>query len=154
MDPEHEDEDQNQEDIEEPTDDESSESDETEDIEALQDRLNAVEGELAHARAELLERDEQVERLQAELGVVLERYRTTLLASNPDVPADLVEGTSMEALDASFNQAAALVERLRRQIEERTAQERVPAGAPTRRSLDVSALTPQQKIMQGLALHR
>lgn len=151
MDPEHED--QNQEDIEEPAD-ESSESDETEDIEALQDRLNAVEGELAHARAELRERDEQVDRLQAELGVVLERYRTTLLASNPDVPADLVEGTSMEALDASFNNAAALVERLRRQIEERTAQERVPAGAPTRRSLDVSALTPQQKIMQGLALHR
>ena len=151
MDAEHEDEDQNQEDFEEPADDESSESDEIEDIEALQDRLNAVEGELTHVGAELQERDEQMERLQTELGVVLERYRTTLLASNPDVPADLVEGTSMEALDASFSQAAALVERLRRQIEERTAQERVPAGAPTRRSPDVSALTPQQKIMLGLS---
>ena len=119
MDPEHED--QNQEDLEEATDNESNESEETDDVEALQDRLGAVEQELADAQAELRERDEQVDQLHSELGVALERYRASLLASNPDVPADLVEGMSIKALEDSFNGAAALVERLRRQVEERAA---------------------------------
>ena len=146
MDPEHED--QTPEEVEEHSDYTAEEPDDTV---AMQERLTAAEQELAYARSALHERDEQVNVLQTELGTALERYRASLLASNPDVPLDMVDGTSIAALDESFNAAAALVERLRRQMEERTAQERVPAGAPTRRSLDVSALTPQQKIMLGLS---
>ena len=139
---------QNQEAGEEPGDNEPEEVD---DVGAMGDRLAAAKQELATMLSAQPDRDEQVVNLQAELGTTLERYRASLLASNPDVPLDMVDGTSIAALDESFNTASALVERLRRQVEERSAKERVPAGAPTRRSLDISALTPQQKIRLGLS---
>ena len=151
MDTEHEN--QDEEEVEEPITNALEEPTEPDDVEAMRSRLTIAEQELADAQAALHERDEQLGALQAELGAPLERYRASLLASNPDVPQDMVDGTSIASLDESFNAASALAERLRRQVEERTAQERVPAGAPTRCSLDVSALTPQQKIMKGLVLH-
>ena len=73
-----------------------------------------------------------------------------LLARDPDVPVEMVQGGSVAELESSYERASGLVERLRRRASEHAAQARVPAGAPARRGLDLGGLTPQQKIVQGL----
>ena len=92
----------------------------------------------------------EAESLRSQLADTLERYREMLLARDPDVPVEMVQGESVAELESSYERAAGLVERLRRRAAEHAAQARVPAGAPARRGLDLGGLTPQQKIVQGL----
>ena len=126
---------------------ESAQEDETP---AWEERVQALERQAEEARAEARTNGEHAAALQAQLTEALERYRVLLLARDPDVPAELVEGGTIAELDASFGRAAELVERLRRQAAERAAGERVPAGAPARRGADPAGLTAQQKILLGL----
>ena len=118
------------------------------------DRLHALERQAEQARAEAAANSEDAAALRAQLADVLDRYRALLLAGDPDVPEDLVRGETAAELEASYERAAGLVDRLRRRAAEQSAQDRVPArvpaGAPARRGPDASALSPQQKIMLGL----
>lgn len=115
-----------------------------------EERVQALEQQAEQASAEAASNGERAATLQSQLTEALDRYRTLLLAGDPDVPAELVEGETIAELDASYHRASALVERLRRQASERAAGERVPTGAPARRGADLAGLTPQQKIMLGL----
>lgn len=118
------------------------------------EHVQALEGEAAKAREEAAAHGEEADALRAQLSDTLERYRALLLAQDPNVPTDLVQGGSVVELDTSYDRASALVEQLRLQAREQAleqaAQERVPAGAPARRTADVTGLSPQQKIMLGL----
>ena len=114
------------------------------------ERRQAMEGEAAKAREEAAAHGEEAADLRAQLSDALERYRALLLAHDPDVPTDLVQGGSVAELDASYERASALVEQLRLRAQEQAAQDRVPAGAPARRTADTAGLSPQQKIMLGL----
>ena len=114
------------------------------------ERLHDLERQAEEARAEAAANSQDAAALRAQLSDVLDRYRALLLARDPDVPEDLVWGDTAADLEASYERAAALVDRLRRRAAEQSAQDRVPAGAPARRGPDASALSPQQKIMLGL----
>ena len=114
------------------------------------DERNALQAELAEARS-ALEKELAIRgQLEADLAAAVESCRKALLASAPELPAELVQGSTVAELEASFGQAKALAERVRRQVETQAAQERVPAGAPPRRGVDPSALSSQQKILLGL----
>ena len=114
------------------------------------DERNALQAELAEARS-VLEKELTIRgQLEADLAAALESCRKALLASAPELPSELVQGSTVAELEASFGQAKALAERVRRQVEAQAAQERVPAGAPPRRGVDPSALSSQQKILLGL----
>ena len=131
---------------------------ETEDTEAVMDeavpaweeRVQELQQEAEQARATAVAHGAEAESLRAQLADTLERYREMLLARDPDVPVEMVEGGSVAELESSYERASGLVERLRRQAAEHAAQARVPAGAPARRGPDLGGLTPQQKIVQGL----
>ena len=126
----------------------AEEGDDAASVEA--DEQNALQAELAEARS-ALEKELAIRgQLEADLAVALESCRKALLASAPELPAELVQGSTVAELEASFGQAKALAERVRRQVETQAAQERVPAGAPPRRGVDPSALSSQQKILLGL----
>ena len=130
----------------------------TEDTEAVMDeaapaweeRVQELQQEVEQARAASVAHGAEAESLRSQLADTLERYREMLLARDPDVPVEMVQGESVAELESSYERASGLVERLRRQAAEHAAQARVPAGAPARRGPDLGGLTPQQKIVQGL----
>ncbi len=117
---------------------------------AWEERVQELQQEAEQARATAVAHGAEAESLRSQLADTLERYREMLLARDPDVPVEMVQGESVAELESSYERAAGLVERLRRRAAEHAAQARVPAGAPARRGLDLGGLTPQQKIVQGL----
>ena len=117
---------------------------------AWEERVLELQQEAEQARAAAIAHGAEAESLRAQLADTLERYREMLLARDPDVPVEMVQGESVAELESSYERASGLVERLRRRAAEHAAQARVPAGAPARRGLDLGGLTPQQKIVQGL----
>lgn len=79
-----------------------------------------------------------------------ERYRSLVLAHEPDLPAELVSGDSIESLEQSIVRARQTVAQVRQHIEEQARAQRVPAGAPVRSAPDVADLSPAEKIRLGL----
>ncbi len=123
-----------------------------------------LERQLAALRRELGERDgvmtahaAEIETLRGAVTAAEERgkaaagrYRESVLALEPNLPADLVAGDSVEAVDESLDRARQTVARVRQHLEQVAAAQRVPAGAPPRAAPDLGALSPLEKIRAGL----
>ncbi len=122
---------------------------------------------VAALQAELASRDERVSgleenviQLERELSSTVARYRLALLDAAPDVPGDLVNGETAEALEASLEKARGVVEQVRTRLLEgmgsatqdtEQAGAVIPAGAPPRGANDGTAsLSARDKIAQGL----
>jgi len=113
------------------------------DLQSANDKLRAQ----SKSQQELISEKEQLlSRLQSDLGVASAKYREHLLARHPEIPAELVEGNSIEEIDGSFLKARKVVETVRQHLEED-----IPAGAPARSGVDVTALSPRQKIEYGIS---
>jgi chromosome segregation ATPase len=80
----------------------------------------------------------------------VERYRELVVRTEPSLPADLIDGEDADAIDASAEAARSLLARVREGMARQYDVPPVPAGSPARRSPDLSALTPEQKIRYGL----
>ena len=117
---------------------------------AWEERVQELQQEAEQAREAAAIHGAESEELRAQLADTLERYRELLLARDPDVPVEMVQGGSVAELESSYERASGLVEQVRRRASEQAAQERVPAGAPARRGPDLASLTPQEKIVRGL----
>jgi hypothetical protein len=109
------------------------------------ERLAAVSGERDAARAEGA-------RLSERLREASLRYRDARLAAAPHIPADLVRGEEMEAIDEEIAAAERVVTEMRERMEREKRQETpaVPAGSPVRRAPDYSGLPAAEKIKVGL----
>ena len=99
-------------------------------------------------RADLKEKETLTLRLQQDMGEAVSKYRDVLLKANPGIPEELIQGNSIEELDSSVGKAHAVVEKIKSSIEESS---RIPAGAPVRAGIDISALSPAEKVVYGLA---
>jgi len=113
--------------------------------------------EVARLRAALEERDarvaeleEEAQRLSGELTAALQKYRSSLLASAPEVPEELVQGETVHEVEEAFARARAMVDRIRSQVEAQAAKERIPPGAPARSGPDLSSLSAREKIAYAL----
>jgi len=111
---------------------------------AANDAVAAFEADAASLRS-MLEDAEQRTRDAAS------RYRELAVRVEADVPADLIAGDTIEAIDAAIARARELAASVRSHIEAQAQAARVPAGAPQRSAPDISAMTPEQKIRHGLA---
>jgi hypothetical protein len=141
------------------------------DVEDLQGRLAEAESllatrtadltrarqELEQSKATLSQRDAEAEGLRAEIAaareqgtVASQRYREAVLSREPELPADLVRGETVEEIDAAVERARQTVSQVRQHIEAQAQASRVPAGAPVRGAPDTSALSPAEKIRLGL----
>jgi hypothetical protein len=81
---------------------------------------------------------------------VAARYRELMLRVEPSLPADMIAGDTIDEIEASVMAAREIVGRVRAHIDAQPSAARVPAGAPQRASIDLSTMTPQQKIRYGL----
>lgn len=114
-------------------------------------RVAELEAAAEAAEAVREERERETGQLHDRLAGAISLYRTALLAAEPDVPEDLVQGATVEELETSMALARRMVEQVRSQLEAKESQERFPLGAPVRTGPNLSALTPQEKILRGLA---
>ncbi len=96
----------------------------------------AARGALAEAREEAL--------------AAAARYREVVLAREPEVPADLVVGDTVAAIDEAMASARQTVARVRQHLEQQAQGLRVPPGAPARSAPDFSGLSDAEKIRLGL----
>lgn len=114
-------------------------------------RISELEAALGEAQSVAQSRVEEVEAVNARLAQAVELYRASLLASDPDVPEDMVQGATVEAVQESLERARQMVAQVRGRLEAQASVERTPLGAPARSAPDVSALSPQEKILMGLS---
>ena len=117
----------------------------------LRDDVRASHDAIAAATAEAVTLREQVNAATGRAKSSAERYRDLVVRTEPALPADLISGGDVDAIDASVTAAREIVGRVRSHIEAQAQAGRVPAGAPSRSAPDLSALTPEQKIRHGLA---
>jgi len=113
----------------------------------------------AVSEAETSDLDGARARLEAERAqtrAALERYRAAVLAAEPGLPPDLVQGETLEELETSLAAARAAVAEVRARLEaESEASEPVrergfPAGAPARGGSPTLGMSSAEKIRYGL----
>ena len=117
----------------------------------LRDDVRVSHEAVAVATAEAATLREQIDAATQRAQAAAERYRDLVVRIEPALPADLITGGDVDAIDASVTAAREIVGRVRSHIETQAQAGRVPAGAPPRSAPDLSALTPEQKIRHGLA---
>ncbi len=122
-----------------------------------QERSGELEAAVAEGKstAETLERlvaalEERLAAADSSLSQAVDRYRALVVATNPAVPAELITGETIEAIDEARENARALVERVKQELETEIASARVPAGAPLRMPLDPSGLSTREKIQYAI----
>jgi len=127
------------------------EEEETPNPETVADgRVQELEVKLNQLRNSLEEREAELGNLREQMSTATSRYRAALLSSVPEVPEELVQGDTIEELDASLASARGIVEKVAQQLGSQVASEQVPTGAPPRRPPDLSAMSPHEKILYAL----
>jgi septation ring formation regulator EzrA len=116
-------------------------------LETARTEIEARDGELAMLR-------EQTGSLEAVVRASAERYRTLVLEQAPELPDDLITGTTIDEVDQSIERARETVSKVRGHLEAQMQSSRVPVGAPVRSERDTSGLSAQQKIAPGIEQRR
>jgi predicted RNase H-like nuclease (RuvC/YqgF family) len=116
----------------------------------LKQALAAKDGEIAAQKQALEEARWQLDEIGKALPQAVAAYRALVVQANPGVLAELITGDIVEEVDESLKKARALVERVRQEIEAEASKTRIPAGAPPRAPLDLSALSPREKIKYAM----
>jgi len=116
----------------------------------LQEALAARDTEIAGLRQTIADSEQKLAQINDSLSQAVASYRELVVAAHPEIPPELITGDSVEAVDESLQSARALVDKVRQGIEEETSRTRVPAGAPPRAPLDLSVLSPREKIQYAI----
>ncbi len=108
----------------------------------------------AALKQSVAELEQKLTELEDSLAQAVSSYRALVVQANPGVPEELITGDSIEAIDKSVEAAQTLVDKVRKELEAEIAGARVPAGAPQRTPVDLSALSPQEKIQYAIGERR
>mgnify|MGYP001567121576 CR=1 FL=1 len=124
-------------------------------MEAERDGARQLETDLRGAimgqEERLKAQDETMATLRGRLAEAVGRYRALVIAQTPEVPEELVQGESIEEVDASLVAARGMVVRIQSHLSQQARSIRVPLGAPLRSVPDLSLLSPREKIAHGLS---
>lgn len=126
--------------------------------EKMRRELAGAQEELASCRQQISGLDEELSaarnengELHARLQAAASKYRQVLLAAAPELPEEMVQGKSIEEIEASLEKARQTVLHIRERLESHAQAGRVPAGSPARTAPDFSALSAIEKIRLGLS---
>ena len=117
-------------------------------------RISELEQIIADRDNQIVALKQSVTDLDNRLSQAVSAYRALVVKSNPGVPEELITGGSIEAIDKSGEDARVLIDKVRKELDAEIAGVRVPAGAPQRRTIDLSALSPQEKIKYAIGERR
>jgi len=128
-----------------------------EELEQVRARVAELEGllaekdeELVKANARVAELEQVVAELESKLAQAVSSYKALVVKSNPGVLEELITGNTIDDINASLEQARTILSKVRQGLEAEIASRRVPAGAPERTLVNLSALSPREKIQYGI----
>ena len=116
----------------------------------LQAALAARDAEIAGLKRNLAESEQKMAEINDLLAQAVASYRELMVAAHPEIPPEFITGDSVESVDESLQNARTLVDKVKQGIEAETSRTRVPAGAPQRAPLDLSVLSPREKIQYAI----
>jgi chromosome segregation ATPase len=122
-------------------------------ITRLEQTLAGKDSEIAALKQALDEAERKLADLGRALPQAVAAYKELVVQANPGVLAELITGDTVEQVNESLKNAQTLVDRVRQEMEAEASKTRIPAGAPQRAPLDLSALSPREKIQYAIGGH-
>ena len=116
----------------------------------LEQSMVAKDEEIASLKQSLDEANRKLDKLNESLAEAVAAYRELIIQSNPGLLAELIVGETIDEVNESLKNARVLMERVRQEMEAEASKTRIPAGAPQRTILDLSALSPREKIQYAI----
>jgi uncharacterized coiled-coil protein SlyX len=123
-------------------------------ISELEQAVAERDDQIAALKQSVAELEPRLTELEDSLSQAISSYRALVIKSNPQLPEELIAGDSIEEIDNSLAAAQALIDRVRERLETEIAGARIPTGAPLRTPVDLSALSPQEKIQYAIGERR
>jgi len=119
-------------------------------IAELEQALTSQDSEIAILKQAIVESDQRLAEINDTLAQAIASYKSLVVEANPGVPAELLTGDTIEAINESLENALALIDRVKQEMEAEASRTKVPAGAPQRAPLDLSVLSPREKIQYAI----
>jgi uncharacterized protein (DUF3084 family) len=116
----------------------------------LEQELAGKDSEIAALKQALDEAERKLAEFSQALAQAVASYKALVVQANPGVLAELITGETVEEVNESLKNAQTLMERVRQEMEAEASKTRVPPGAPRRAPLDLSALSPREKIQYAI----
>ncbi len=122
--------------------------------------LETATGQLQEAQQLVQQHQEAAAAMRAQHDLAVTAYRQALLDGDASVPPDLVQGQTVEEIDAALQRARAVVEYVREKVATPGGAgsagvtalpiaPRVPGAAPGRTLPDTSGMTAREKLIFG-----
>jgi len=119
-------------------------------IAKFEQALASKESEAASLRQALTEAEKKLSEVTEALTQAVAGYKALVVEQYPGILSELITGNSIDEVNESLKNAQALIDRVRQEMEAEASKTRVPAGAPQRAPLDLSALSPREKIQYAI----
>jgi chromosome segregation ATPase len=116
----------------------------------LEQALAAKESEIAALKQSSDDSSKTLDETKSALQQAVAAYKELVAQANPGLVAEMIKGETIEEINESLKSARTLVERVKQEVGAENARVRVPAGAPQRTPLDLSALSPREKIKYAM----
>ena len=116
----------------------------------LEQIVASKDSEVVTLKQAMVESDEKFTDINNALAQAVASYKALAVKTNPGVFAELIAGDTIDAVNESLENAKAIIDRVRQGMEEEASRAKVPAGAPQRTPLDLSALSPREKIQYAI----
>ena len=115
-----------------------------------EEELSQANTRIAEMEQAVADSNNKLSKVNESLNLAISSYKALVVQSNLDVPDELIAGDSIEAVNNSLTSARELISKVRSGIEAEISSAKVPAGAPQRAPIDLSALSPREKIQYAI----
>jgi len=119
-------------------------------IAELEQAVVDKDSDIAALKQSEAELEERLLTVNNSLAEAIASYKAMVIQANPEVMEELIIGDTIESINESLEKAKSLISKVRQGLETEISQAKVPAGAPERRSPDLSALSPREKIKYAI----
>ena len=123
-------------------------------ITRLEQALASKDSEIIALKQAVDEADRKLTELNDALAQAVASYKALVVESSPGVLAELITGDTIDEVNESLENAKVLIDRVKQEMEAEASKTKVPAGAPQRAPLDLSALSPREKIQYAIGGNR
>ena len=119
-------------------------------ITELEQVVASKDSEIVILKQAVAESDRKLAELNESLAQAVASYRAMVAEANPEVPDELITGDTIDAINESLENARALIDRVKQGIAAEVSKTKIPVGAPQRTPLDLSVLSPREKIQYAI----
>ncbi len=119
-------------------------------ITELEQAVASKDSEIVILKQAIANSDQKLAEINNTLAQAVASYKALVVETNPEVPDELITGDTIDAINESLENARALIDRVKQGIEAEVSKTKIPVGAPQRTPLDLSVLSPREKIQYAI----